>query len=384
MKFTRTLSALFLITAVVTPPAPAAETNPFVYFGTYTKEGGSKGIYRSTLDLATGNLSEPELAAEIESPSFVALHPTRPVLYAVIENGAAPAETNALNAFAIDPKSGALRHLNAQSTGGAAACHVSLDPSGNVVLAANYTGGNITSALVKEDGSLSAPASFIQHVGSSVIPGRQAAPHAHSINVSPDGRWALVADLGLDQILVYKLDAKTAILTPNDPPFTKTGGGTGPRHLSFHPSGKFAFSNNEITSSVTAYAFDSQSGTLAPIETESTLPADYKKKGNSTAECLVHPSGKFLYVSNRGHNSIAVFAIEPDSGKLTPVEIEPTGGEIPRGFGIDPTGTYLVAANQQSDDIHVFRIDPKSGALDPTGNSISVSSPVNVRFYVPE
>ncbi len=372
-------AALSTLSSAADPaPAPAST---HVYFGTYTSDDGSKGIYHASLDLSSGKLSEPTLAAETPSPSFVAIHPKGHFLYAVGEIGGDPAKSKALSAFAINPATGTLSLLNRQSTGGPGPCHVAVDPAGKVALVANYGGGSVSSVPINPDGSLAPPASFHQHVGSSVNPRRQSAPHAHSINVSPDGAFALAADLGLDKILIYKLDPASGKLAPNDPPFAKTPEGGGPRHLSFHPSGKFAFANDEMQSTVTAYTFDPASGTLSQIASASTLPAGFDG-GNSTAETLVHPGGKFLYVSNRGHNSIAAFAIDQDTGKLTPVEIEPTGGEVPRGFGIDPTGAYLVVANQKSGSVHVFAIDPSTGTLEPTGSSVSVHSPVCVRFLL--
>jgi 6-phosphogluconolactonase len=232
---------------------------------------------------------------------------------------------------------------------------------------------------VRDDGKLGEASSFVQHKGSSVDKERQEGPHAHSVNLSPDNRFAFAADLGLDQVLVYRLDAARGILTPNEPPFGRVKPGAGPRHFSFHPNGRFAYVINEMHNTVTAFAYDAARGVLTEIQTVATLPADFR--GESwTAEVVVHPSGKFLYGSNRGHDSIAVFAVDPAKGTLTPIERTPVKGKGPRNFAVDPTGAWLVAANHQSDNIVVFRIDKKTGRLTPTGQEFKVSSPVCVRF----
>ncbi len=350
------------------------------YIGSYTN-GGSKGIYLTELDLKAGTLKLIEVAAELENPSFVAITPNYKYLYAVGEvSNFGGKRTGVVTAFAIDPKSGKLTQLNQQSSQGAGPCHVSVDKTGKCVMLANYGAGSIASYAIGEDGKLGEAASAIQHVGSSVDKGRQEAPHAHSINVAPDNKFAFAADLGLDKILVYKLDPATAKLTPNDPPHVAVKPGSGPRHFAFHPSGKFAFACEEMTSEVTAFAYDAAQGVLKELQTLSTLPADYKEKGNSTAEVQVHPSGKFVYVSNRGHDSLAIFAIDEATGKLTAVGHQATGGKTPRNFGIDPTGQYIVACNQSTGTIQLFKIDPSTGKLTATGDKIEIPSPVCVKF----
>lgn len=354
--------------------APArAETD--VYFGTYTG-AESKGIYHSTLNLDTGALTEPTLAAEIASPSFVAIHPNGKFLYAVSESG-----EGAVSAFAIGADAG-LTLLNQQGTGGGGPCHLSLDPAGKALLVANYGGGSVSSYPIAEDGKIGKAGAFIQHEGSSTDPRRQAGPHAHSVNVDPAGKRAFVADLGLDKILVYELDAAAGKITPNTYEFFKFPGGQGPRHLSFHPSGRFVYSNLEMTLEVAAFAHDPETGELEYLGKESTVEEGTPAKGNSTAECLVHPSGKWVYVSNRGPNSIAAFRIDQNTGELAFIEREPTQGEIPRGFGIDPSGKFLVAANQKTGNVAVLRINQDTGELEPTGHGVKVGSPVNVRFLV--
>ncbi len=362
--------------------AAAAPTKLRVYLGTYTGKE-SKGIYVSELDLKTGTLTEPQLAAQTTNPSFLAIHPTKKYLYAVGEISEFEGKkTGAVSAFAIDPKTGLLTPLNKQSSMGTGPCHLVVDATGSAVLLANYGGGSVASLPIQNDGSLSPAASAIQHAGSSVNQGRQQAPHAHSINLDAANRFAFCADLGLDQILIYKFDAKTATLSPNDPPYGVVKPGSGPRHFAFHPGGKFAYVCNEMTSGITAFTYDAQRGALEEIQTLSTLPEPVK--GNSTAECQVHPSGKFAYVSNRGHDSIAIFTIDQATGKLTAAGHTKTGGKTPRNFGIDPTGQFLLAANQGTNDVFVFRIDQTTGALTPTGQSIKVGSPVCVKFVVME
>ncbi len=356
--------------------------NVRVYVGTYTNKE-SKGIYTFTLNPTTGETSDPELAAELENPSFVAISPSGKYLYAVNEvsnfagDGKKPA--GGVTGFKVDTKTGKLTKINSQSSGGPGACHLTVDQEGKCVLVANYGGGSVASFPINDDGSLQPATSFIQHTGSSINKRRQTAPHAHSVNVDAANKFAIVADLGLDQLLVYKLDAENGTLSANDPPFVKTIPGGGPRHFSFHPNGKLAFSNNEMLLSVTAYKYNANKGVLTPLETYSTVPDEVETDGNSTAETLVHPSGKFLYVSNRGHNSIAMFRIQKN-GTLKPLGQEPTGGDVPRGFGIDPTGTFLLAGNRHANNVIVYRINQKSGKLNPTGTVLEIPTPVNVRM----
>ena len=383
MKLLSSFFAFLPILAIcVSSPLSVSADEPesmTVYIGTYTSKDGSQGIYRSSLSLKTGALSEPELAAEMKSPSFLAIHPTRPMLYAVSEVGGDPGEAKALHAFAINPKTGELSHLNNRTTGGGGACHVTVAPSGTVVLVANYGGGSVTSVPINEDGSLGEPASFIQHEGSSVNPRRQKGPHAHSINASPDSRFVYAADLGLDKVLIYKLDSKSGSMTANKGgEFAKVDPGAGPRHFAMTADGEFAYVINELTSSVTAFRRDIGTGALTTLQTLTTLPKDFDGN-NSTAEVLVHPNGKFLFGSNRGHDSIASFAIEK-GGKLSVIGHTPIGGKTPRGFSIDPTGAYLIACGQNSGTVHVFKIDQESGELESIGDPIKVSKPVCVKF----
>lgn len=359
-----------------------AEGKLLVYFGTYTRRE-SKGIYVYEMDLKTGTLTPlgtNALAAESVNPSFLTIHPDGRRLYAVNEIGNYEGKkAGAVSAFSIDPETGKLKLINQQSSKGGGPCHLVVDGSGNNVLVANYGGGSVACLPIDGQGGLKEASSFVQHEGSSVNPRRQQGPHAHSINVSPDNRFAAVGDLGLDQVLIYQLDAVSGELTANAPAFAKVSPGAGPRHFAFHPSGRFAYVINELHCTVTAFAFDAKQGVLTERQTISTLDVPLQK-GFSTAEVQVHPSGRFLYGSNRGHDSVVVFAIDQNSGRLTRLQVPSTGGTTPRNFGIDPTGTYLLAANQNSDNVVVFRIDPATGSLSATGVEIEVPTPVCVKF----
>jgi 6-phosphogluconolactonase len=373
------MALLGLSSSLVTAKEPQ---KLWVYVGTYT--GGphnSKGIYRFELDPATGALTHLALAAEAKNPSFLAIHPNRRFLYAVGELDSFQGKKNsgAITAFAIDPKTGDLTLLNQQPSGGAGPCHLVVDKEGKHVLAANYSGGSVCVIPIDADGRLGTATAFIQHQGHGVNKQRQEAPHAHSINLDAASRFAVVADLGLDKVMVYKYDAEKGTLTPNDPPSTDIAPGSGPRHFAFHPDGRHAYVINELASTVTAMDYDSDRGLLKPIQTISTLPADFR--GDTTcAEVQVHPTGKFLYGSNRGHNSIAVFTINPESGRLTAVGHQSQDIKTPRNFGIDPTGAYLLVANQDSNSIVVFRINDKTGELTPTGVKVEVPAPVCVKM----
>jgi 6-phosphogluconolactonase len=366
-------ASALLVLGVVS--AASAETIR-VYVGTYTN-AKSKGVYLIDLDSETGKLSNLRVAAEVTSPSFLAIHPTKKYLYAVSEVSEGKKRTGAVTAFSIN-EDGSLKKLNHQSSEGAGPCHLVVDASGKSVLVANYGGGSIASLPIAEDGSVGAAASAIQHTGSSKNPNRQKEPHAHSINVDPSNKYAFAADLGLDKVLVYKLDAANAKLTANDPPAGVVEPGSGPRHFAFHPAGKTCYVINELANTVTAFSFDADSGKLTPVQTISTLPKDFK--GTSyTAEVVVHPTGKLLFGSNRGHNSIASFVIN-DMGHLTATRHQAKGIKTPRNFAVDPTGTFLLVGNQDSDSIVVFRINTNDGELTPVGEPYSVPMPVCIRF----
>jgi 6-phosphogluconolactonase len=309
------------------------------------------------------------------------VRPDGKYLYAVNEiDHFGASKSGAVSAFAIDGASGALKLLNQAPTQGAGPCHVSLDKTGKFVLVANYDSGSVASFPIREDGSLGAIAGFVQHSGSSVDKERQSGPHAHWIGVSPDNRFVLAADLGLDKVLAYRFDAATGTLAANAPPFVKVNAGAGPRHFAFHPSGKFAYVLSEMENSVTAFAYKSRNGSLKPLQTISTLAPSYTG-AKEAAELVLHPSGKFLYASNRGAaNSITLFAVNTETGKLTLVDRYATQGKTPRNFAIDPTGEFLLAANQESGNIVVFRIDPATGRLAPTANTVEIPAPVCITF----
>lgn len=351
-----------------------------VFIGTYTG-GDSKGIYAYEFSVADGSLKPLGLAAETPNPSFLALHPNKKFLYAVNEIGNYEGEkAGSVSAFAIEGTSGKLRALNQQSSRGGAPCHIVVDAKGAHALVANYSGGSVAVLPIASDGSLKESSSFVQHKGSSVNKQRQEAPHAHSINLDQQNNFAIVADLGLDKLLAYKFDPTRGKLSPADPPFASLKPGAGPRHFAFHPDGRHAYVINEMDLTITAFEYHSARGELTSIQTISTLAPQTESKNWSTAEVQVHPSGKFVYGSNRGHDSIAAFKVDSATGKLTYLENEPTLGKTPRNFGIDPTGKYLIAANQNSDTLAVFRIDQQSGELNPTGIIVEAPKPVCVKF----
>jgi 6-phosphogluconolactonase len=320
------------------------------------------------------------MVGETVNPSFLAIHPSGKFLYAVNEVGDfGGARSGAVSAFAFDAKAGKLTFLNQASSRGADPCYVVADSTGKNVLLANYSSGTVAVVRLGKDGRLGEASMVIQHTGSSVDKARQEGPHAHSINLSADNRFAIAADLGLDKLLVYRFDAERGTLEANDPPFAKVNPGAGPRHFAFHPNGRFAYVINEMRSTVTAFSYDPARGVLGNLQTLSTLPPGFSGQ-NDDAEVRVHPSGKFLYGSNRGHDSIAEFKIDPERGTLTLVGNTPTQGKTPRDFNLDPTGANLFAANQDSDNVVIFRIDAATGRLTPTGHVLSVPSPVCVRF----
>lgn len=376
----QTLALAALIFSINSGDARGADTDGArsrVFVGTYT-QGDSEGIYVLDLDLATGKLTRKSVATS-DNPSFLAIHSDGKMLYAANEISNYQSEqAGAISAFVIDEKSGSLTLLNQQSSQGAGPCHLVVDKSGRFILVANYGGGSVCSLPIVDGGKLGVSTSFVQHSGSSVNPQRQQEPHAHSINVDPSNQFAVAADLGIDKIMIYRFDSASGKLVANGVPSVEVAPGSGPRHFAFHPSGKFGYVINELLLNVTAFTFDSN-GVLSPQQVISTLPPGTEKIG-STAEVQVHPSGRFLYGSNRGHDSIAVYSIDQKTGRLTYVENESTDGKTPRNFGIDPTGKFLLAANQSTNNIVVFHIDQKTGELSPAGHEISIPSPVCVKF----
>lgn len=355
-----------------------------VYVGTYTHKSDSKGIYVYTFDPGTGKLSPLGVAAESEDPSFLAVHPSGKYLYAVNETDHFGAQkSGAVSAFSIDMRTGKLTLINQAATQGAGPCHISLDKTGKNILVANYDGGSVAVFPVREDGGLAPASAVVQHSGSSVNKERQEGPHAHWIGASPDNRFALAADLGLDEVLVYRFNTAKGTLAPNNPPFVKVNPGAGPRHVAFHPNGKFAYVLSEMEDSVTAFSYKTSNGTLSPLQTVSalsTLRKDYTGP-KEAAEIAVHPNGKFLYASNRaGIDTISLFSIDAMKGTLKLKDEYPTMGKTPRNFAIDPTGRFLLAANQESNNIVTFRIDLTTGALTPTGDIAEAPAPVCITF----
>ncbi len=376
--------ALFTIAGAALPAwaakAPMAKEY-LVYIGAYTAAGKNKGIHAFRMDVKSGKLTDIGLAGEVVNPSFLTIHPNGKNLYAVSEIADYQGQrSGAITGFTIDYATGKLAKLNTVSTKGGGACHLNVDKTGKNVVLANYGSGSVASVPVKDEaGNLGEATAFVQHEGSSIDTRRQGGPHAHSVNISADNRFVMVADLGLDQIKIYKLDPAAGSLTPHNPAFAKVTPGGGPRHFNFHPNGKFAYTNQEMKSAVTAFKWDAANGVLTEIQVISTLPADAQGfPNNSTAEILVHPNGKYLYCSNRGHDSLAMYKIGKD-GLLTHFGNTPTQGKTPRNFNIDPTGQWLIAANQQTDNIVVFRVN-KNGTLTPTGQSLSVGAPVCIKF----
>jgi 6-phosphogluconolactonase len=372
------LLAVSLFAATVLSVGVANDTKAdkyWLYVGTYTGKD-SKGIYRFDFDAANGKLTNRALAGETVNPSFLAIHPSQQFLYAVGEmDKFKDKKGGAVSAFALDPKTGDLKLLNQESSGGSGPCFVTVDKQGKNVLVANYGGGNASSLPIKEDGSLGAATGFVQHKGDN--PKQQ--PLAHSVNLDAANRFAFVADAGLDKVFVYKFDPAKGTLTANDPPAVEIGPKTAPRHFAFHPDGKHAYAINERLSSVTTLDYDADKGILKPIQTIPTLPKDFAGN-NSTAEVVVHSSGKFLYGSNRGHDSIAIFTIDPKTRQLTSAGHQGTKIKTPRNFVIDPTGNYLLVGNQGANSIVVFQIDPETGQLKPTETLVEVGTPVCLRF----
>jgi 6-phosphogluconolactonase len=358
------------------PAAQGTSNEMLLYVGTYTR-GKSEGIYVYRMNLADGHMEHAATVKGISNPSFLAIDPKRRFLYAVNESGEfAGKKGGGVTAFAIDRKTGDLRKLNEQNSPGVP-CHLSVHPSGKFILAANYGGGNVVIYPVRADGSLGAASDVAQHTGKGGDPRRQGEPHAHCIMLDQSGRYAFAPDLGIDKVMIYRIDAKNGKFIPNG--FAATKPGAGPRHFDFHPSGKFAYVINELDSTMTAFAYDKAKGALQELQTVSTLPSGFS--GTSyCADVHVHPSGRFVYGSNRGHDSIVAFAIDQNTGKLSLIGHESTGGKWPRNFGVDPTGAFLLVANQNTDNVVTFRIDQQSGKLAPTGQTTEIPTPVCLKF----
>jgi 6-phosphogluconolactonase len=367
------MKALLPLALLAAFAASAVAADLTFYLGTYTRGDKSKGIYLGKLDAATGKLGAIELAAETANPSFLALSPNAKHLYAVAEG-----PEGGVTAFSVG-EGGKLTKLNSLPAGGAGTCHVWVDATGRNVFAANYSGGSLAAFQTKADGSLAERTAFVQLEGSGPNPKRQQKPAGHAIYSDAENKFVYGCDLGSDQVWSFRLDAAKGTLTPTDPPSGKVPPGGGPRHFAIHPNGRFAYTNNEMTLTVTTFTRDAAKGTLTALDTISTLPPNTPTEGFSTAEIFCHPKGKWLYVSNRGHDTIAVFAIATD-GKLTFLEAAPAQVKVPRGFGIDPSGKWLVAGGQNDHRIAVHAIDPQTGRLSFTGQTAEIGAPVCVIF----
>jgi len=380
MQTTRAALACALL-LVAASSARAADGKERIYFGTYGQTAND-GVFVAELDLATGNVSEPRLAGRATNASFVAISPDHRHLYAVTEVSALGGRrSGGVAAFSIVPESGALRPINEQFSGGAGPCHLVVDKGGKNVLVANYEAGSVAVLPIDERGGLKRASSVQVHRGKGPNRERQEGPHAHSVNLDAANHFAFVADLGADKIFVYRFDPNSGKLSPNQPATVSLAAGAGPRHFAFDPTGRFAYAIDELDSTITAFWYDAENGTLSRVQVVSTLPKDFRGI-NTASEVAVHPSGKFVYGANRGHDSLAIFSVDPASGKLTPEGHEPTQGKTPRNFAIDPTGAFLLAANQDSDSVVVFRIDAANGRLRATGQKLRIHQPVCVRYVM--
>ena len=370
-------TALGIVGMGITGSSRAADER-FAYIGTYTNTGHSEGIYRLFLNTETGAMRIGGVAAKSADPSFLALHPSGRVLYAVNELesfGGKP--TGAVSAFAIARESGALTPLGQLASHGKAPCYVSVDRTGHTVLVANYVSGTIATFTVRQDGGLGEARTIVHHEGKGPDPERQEGPHAHCIITDPTNRYVLAADLGVDGVLVYRFNEKSGALS-TAANRVGTNPGAGPRHLAFHPTGRFLYVINELDSTLVVYKYDGDRGALEQVQVTAASPGGTAK--NFPAELKVAASGRFLYASNRGDNTIAMFAIDASSGQLTAMQQVSTGGDWPRHFAFDPTERFLLVANQRSDSILSFRVDDETGRRTPTGQTVELPSPVCIRF----
>jgi 6-phosphogluconolactonase len=372
MKFLTILSALTLA------PLLCAQ---ILYVGTYTQpQSSAKGIYAFKLDAKTGKLAELGLMAETPNPTFLAIHPNGRYLYAINEiNAFQGKRAGSVTAYSIDRASGRLTLLNQVSSGGPGPCHLIVDATGKTLLVANYAGGSFASFPILPDGKLGEAASFIQDEGSSANKSRQSGPHAHSVNLPKSNKFMLGADLGTDKVMIFRLDAPNGKIAAADPPSASVKPGSGPRHLVIAPDQKHVYVVNEMGSAVTTFEYDANTAAMKEIEMVSTLPADFK--GESTcAEIAIDARGRFVYASNRGHNSIAVFAVDGKTGKLTLIQNQSSGGAIPRSFILDPSGDWLISGNQNTNNIAILKVDRKTGKLTETGDKLNLGAPVTFVF----
>lgn len=373
MKF---LACLVLLAATI----GASARDYTALLGTYT-QGGSRGLYLVRLNGDTGALSAPELVAELPNPEFLALHPGGRLVYALTQvKNADGKSAGAVAAFALDPATGRLTLLNTEATGRGGLTHLAVDATGRMVVAASYGGGYVVSFPLQADGRLGPAASLFDQAGPlGPKSDRQNAPHPHSVTLSPDNRFAFIADLGVDRVFAYALAPETGTLALHPAGAVTIAPGSGPRHTKFSPDGKNFYVLDELDGTVTACRYDTASGVAEPFQRVSTTADDYTGR-QSCSEIRLHPGGRFVYAANRGNNTIAVFARDPATGALTRLESVPTGGKNPRNFNLTPDGALLVCGHQDTDNVTVFRVDPASGRLSPTANTVTVPKAICVLF----
>ena len=369
---------ILFILCIVTMFAYIHADEPVVFVSAF-KSGDEGAIHAYRFDSKNGQLKPLHRTTDIESPFFLAISPDGRFLYAIDAEQFGGDENEFVASYAVQGRDGTLRRLNRQSARGTASCYLDVDATGRTVVVANYATGNVAALPVQDDGSLGQVSSFVQHSGSSVDPKRQTGPYAHSIVVSPDNRFALAADLGVDKVLTYRLNAATAELTPNQPqPFAALPPGSGPRHLIFHPNGRSVYVINELKNTVTLFDYESDTATLTQQQETSTLPKDFSGTSH-TADLKITPNGKFLYGTNRGHDSIAIFRIA-DDGRLNSVSIERSLGKGPQNLLITPDGRWLLCANMPGNNVAVFAIDAETGSLTATADPVSVPMPSCIRW----
>lgn len=377
MKIRNYLLSLLLILSVLpsyssskVPASPPSEF--YMLVGTYTS-GKSEGIYVYKFNSKTGDLTYVSKATGLKNPAFLSFSPNQKYVYSVGETD----KNGSVNAFSFDKKNGKLTFLNSQPSNGSGPCHVTTDLTGKWVIVGNYSGGSLSVLPVEKDGKLGAGIQTIQHEGKSVNAQRQEKPHVHSINIAPNNTDVFVPDLGIDKIVSYQLDAKTGHLSNGKPEYTTIKDGAGPRHFTFHPNGKFAYVINELDATVTAFHY--KKGGLSEFQTISTLPKDYTGQ-KWCADIHISPDGKFLYGSNRTHDSLVIYSIDPKTGELAYITNESVLGKTPRNFAIDPTGNFILVANQDSDNITIFKRNKQTGTLTSTGKSVEVGTPVCLKL----